>query len=215
MAVLYSPRFTCGSQGPWLRQLQQRLRAVTEERDILKKALAYLRGRPEVKFHFIAAHRAEFRVRSLCRVLGVSASGFYRWTRRPAPGLLVHSDRGGPYLATRVQQQLAAHRAIASTSRPGRSPRQRGGRELLSHPQDRAGLPAAPSDPRGGALGDLRVHRRLLQPHPAALEQWLPLTRRAGGPVRRQQDLTACPLFWGNFTQVQALVSPHRRQEPL
>ncbi len=40
--------------------------------------------------------------------------------RRPAPGLLVHSDRGGPYLATRVQQQLVAHRAIASTSRPGR-----------------------------------------------------------------------------------------------
>jgi putative transposase len=221
-----------------------------------------------VKFHFIAAHRAEFRVGSLCRVLGVSASGFYRWTqqpaprpaarndallvhiqaayiasrrtygaprihqelraqgiaagrhriarlmrregivacterrfrwtaparaelpaaadrlrrdftaaapnqrwvaditsvrtgqgwlhlaivldlyarrivgwamapildqalasealamaladRRPAPGLLVHSERGGPYLATRVQQQLATHRAIASTSRPGR-----------------------------------------------------------------------------------------------
>jgi putative transposase len=221
-----------------------------------------------VKFHFIAAHRAEFRVRSLCRVLGVSASGFYawrqrpvprqaqrndalvahiqanyrasrrtygaprihrelqaqgvaagrhriarltrwegivacterrfRWTataraelpaapdrlrrdftaaapnqrwvaditsvrtgqgwlhlaivldlyarrivgwamastldqqlaaaalamaladRRPAPGLLVHSDRGGPYRATRVQQQLATHRAIASTTRPGR-----------------------------------------------------------------------------------------------
>jgi len=40
--------------------------------------------------------------------------------RRPAPGLLFHSDRGGPYLATRVQQQLATHRAIASTSRPGR-----------------------------------------------------------------------------------------------
>jgi transposase InsO family protein len=40
--------------------------------------------------------------------------------RRPAPGLLVHSDRGGPYPATRVQQQLTAHRAIASTSRPGR-----------------------------------------------------------------------------------------------
>ena len=40
--------------------------------------------------------------------------------RRPAPGLLVHSDRGGPYLATRVQQQLTTHRAIGSTSRPGR-----------------------------------------------------------------------------------------------
>jgi putative transposase len=50
-----------------------------------------------VKFHFIAAHRTEFRVRSLCRVLGVSTCGFYRWTRRPAPrqaerndALLVH-----------------------------------------------------------------------------------------------------------------------------
>ena len=40
--------------------------------------------------------------------------------QKPAPGLLIHSDRGGPYLATRVQQQLVAHRAIASTSRPGR-----------------------------------------------------------------------------------------------
>ena len=54
-------------QAEQLRQLQQRLRTVTEERDILKKSLGVLRGRPEVKFHFIAAHRAEFRVRSLCR----------------------------------------------------------------------------------------------------------------------------------------------------
>jgi transposase len=62
-------------QAEQVRQLQQRLRAVTEERDILQEALAYVADEPEVKFHFIAAHRAEFRVRSLCRVLGVHFSG--------------------------------------------------------------------------------------------------------------------------------------------
>jgi putative transposase len=38
-----------------------------------------------VKFHFIAAHRQEFRLRNLCHVLGVSRSGFDAWTRRPTP----------------------------------------------------------------------------------------------------------------------------------
>ncbi len=57
---------------------------------------------------------------SLDQQLAAEALAMALADRRPAPGLLVHSDRGGPYLATRVQQQLAAHRAIASTSRPGR-----------------------------------------------------------------------------------------------
>ena len=36
-----------------------------------------------------------------------------------APGLLVHSDRGGQYLSTTVQGLLDVHGAVASTSRPG------------------------------------------------------------------------------------------------
>ena len=40
--------------------------------------------------------------------------------RRPAPGLLVHSDRGGPVPRhARSSSSSTAHRAIASTSRPG------------------------------------------------------------------------------------------------
>jgi putative transposase len=39
--------------------------------------------------------------------------------RRPAPGLLFHSDRGGQYLAGPVQQLLDRHGLVASTSRPG------------------------------------------------------------------------------------------------
>jgi transposase InsO family protein len=39
--------------------------------------------------------------------------------RRPAPGLLFHSDRGGQYLSAAVQRTLDQHGLVASTSRPG------------------------------------------------------------------------------------------------
>jgi transposase InsO family protein len=40
--------------------------------------------------------------------------------RRPAAGLLFHSDRGGPFLSLRVQQLARRAGLILSTSRPGR-----------------------------------------------------------------------------------------------
>jgi transposase InsO family protein len=39
--------------------------------------------------------------------------------RRPEPGLIFHSDRGGQYLSYEVQELLDAHGFLASTSRPG------------------------------------------------------------------------------------------------
>ena len=91
-----------------------------------------------MKFHFIAAHRAEFRVRSLCRVLGVSPSGFYTWARRPAPrqaerndALLVHIQAAytasrRTYGAPRIHHELHAQGVAAGRHRIARLMRREG-----------------------------------------------------------------------------------------
>ena len=53
-----------------------------------------------MKYGFIQAHAWEFRVRSMCRVLQVSRSGFYAWQRRPES------------LRTRTNQALIAHMRV-------------------------------------------------------------------------------------------------------
>ena len=55
-----------------MAKLKAELRRTTEERDILKKAAA-----------FIQAHRCEFKLTSMCRVLKVHRGGFYAWLYEP------------------------------------------------------------------------------------------------------------------------------------
>jgi putative transposase len=114
-----------------------------------------------VKFHFIAAYRTEFRVRSLCRVLGVSPSGFYAWVRRPAPRqaqrnavLLVHiraahAASRRTYGAPRIHQELRAQGVPAGRHRIARLMRHEGivactERRFRWTATARAELPAAP-----------------------------------------------------------------------
>ena len=114
-----------------------------------------------MKFHFIAAHRAEFRVRSLCRVLGVSPSGFYAWVRRPAPrqtarndALLVyiraaHAASRRTYGAPRIHRELQAQTIAAGRHRIARLMRREGivactERRFRWTATARAELPAAP-----------------------------------------------------------------------
>ena len=72
------------------------------------------------RYRFIAAEKAHHAVATLCRVLGVSKSGFYAWQQRPASvrartdaGLTgrierIHQQSQGTYGAPRVHAELRA-----------------------------------------------------------------------------------------------------------
>jgi transposase InsO family protein len=114
-----------------------------------------------VKFHFIAAHRQAFRLRSLCRVLGVSRSGYYAWAGRPQPrqaerndALLVHIRaayaRGRQaYGAPRIHQELVQQGIPCGRHRVARLMRREGivactERRFRWTSTPRGELPAAP-----------------------------------------------------------------------
>jgi putative transposase len=73
-----------------------------------------------MRYRFIQAHRKEFRVWLMCRVLGVSRGGFYLWLKRPESqrsvenGRLVeairaiHRESRGVYGSPRVHARLRA-----------------------------------------------------------------------------------------------------------
>jgi len=84
------------------------------------------------RFRFIAAEKASHAVAGLCRVLGVSTSGFYAWTQRPssararADGALtariraVHQASRGTYGAPRVCAELRAQGTPVARKRVAR-----------------------------------------------------------------------------------------------
>lgn len=73
-----------------------------------------------MRFQFIADHQHEFPIRRMCRVLKVSASGFYAWQQRPPSARKVANDKllsqikrvytesRGTYGSPRVHAALAA-----------------------------------------------------------------------------------------------------------
>lgn len=75
-----------------------------------------------MKFAFIAANEVAFAVAPMCRVLGVSPSGYYACKKRPAPKRLVEDIR----LAEEVAQAHAASRGIYGSPRVHRELRAKG-----------------------------------------------------------------------------------------
>ena len=66
-----------------------------------------------MRFRFVARERASFPVRALCRVVGVSASGFYAWLRRGSGDPARDDDN----LARRIAAVFAASRRTYGSPR--------------------------------------------------------------------------------------------------
>ena len=72
-----------------------------------------------MKYQFIAAQRPEFKIKVMCRVLGVSRSGYYAWCKRPLSPRkmadqsltqqieIIHQQSRRTYGSVRVQVELA------------------------------------------------------------------------------------------------------------
>ena len=67
-----------------LQRVQRELKRVTMERDISKRSVGVLREGTAVKYAHIVRQRGVWPTRSMCRMLAVSASGFYEWIGRGA-----------------------------------------------------------------------------------------------------------------------------------
>lgn len=65
-----------------LQRLKRELLEVKMERDILTKASSILYSAMQVKFEFIRQYKSIYPVEKVCKILGVSRSGFYYWSQR-------------------------------------------------------------------------------------------------------------------------------------
>ena len=100
-----------------------------------------------MRYAVITRHRTEFQVRLMCRVLEVSASGYYDSLKRPpswhalideilmARVRVIHEESGASYGAPRIQRELQAEGLPASTKRVSRLMREDG---LIARPRKRA-----------------------------------------------------------------------------
>ena len=146
-----------------LARLRRENKRLEQENEILRRAAAFFRpgGGPVMRFRFVAAERASFPVRMLCRVVGAAASGFYAWLRRgPGPARGCRSGppgagggdlRGEPAdLRQPAGPRRAARPGRAGGPEQGRAADARG-RALGQAPAPRPAHDRQPARPPGGA----------------------------------------------------------------
>ncbi|PZO61718.1 MAG: IS3 family transposase [Pseudoxanthomonas suwonensis] len=157
------PASSPADQAAEIARLRRELERARLERDILKKANRHLLGNPEMRFHFIAAHADTWPIRTACRVLGVSVSGYYAWRARPESARTVanrqiladirrlHASHHGRYGSPRLQAALRAEGRLVSRGRVERLMRGAGIRAIAGRrcrpttTNSRHALPVAPN----------------------------------------------------------------------
>jgi putative transposase len=122
-----------------LHELRRRLKQVQTERDILAKATAW-QEREDVHHvsELVKANQADFPVRTMCRALRVSPSGYYDWLDR-APSARaqanaeltqrnsdIHRASDANYGAPRIQAELRDAGVVAGHNRIARLMRRHG-----------------------------------------------------------------------------------------
>nr|WP_165253776.1 IS3 family transposase [Paludisphaera soli] len=103
-----------------LRRLRAEVKRLTMERDVLKKGDGLLRQGVVMRYDFVERHRGRWPVRLMCRVLRVSAGGYYDWRGRPRSSRAagqdalvvaikaIHVEMKARYGSPRVHAELAA-----------------------------------------------------------------------------------------------------------
>jgi len=154
-------------------------------------------------FAFVEAEKEHFPVASLCRVLGVSRSGYYAWRTRPPSARAcanqeltrhiqaVHEQSRGTYGAPRIWAELRDRGVVCSRKRVARLLRLAG----LQGCHRRKGLPSPRRTPGAAPAPDL-VRRDFAAPAPDRL--WV-------------ADITYVPT-WAGFLYLAVVLDAHSRR---
>lgn len=158
------------------------------------------------RFQFVEDHARAYGAKRLCRILGVSRSGFYRWrAAAPARAARAEADR------VTTERIRAAHTASGGTyGVPRITAELRGSGQQVNHKRVARLM-------RSGGLAGVRLRRRVRTtvPEPSAtpVPDLLERDFTAGAPnTRYVGDITYLPIAGGRFLYLATVLDLHSRR---